>query len=51
MEGRPEPEQDTPEAEQDEQSEEHRPSVLAGLKAAAAEKSAPNKQHKKEAER
>ena len=51
MESCPEPEQDTPEAEQDEQSEEHRPSVLAGLKVAAAEKSAPNKQHKKEAER
>ena len=51
MESRPDPEQDTPEAEQDEQSEEHRPSVLAGLKAAAAEKSVPNKQHKKEAER
>ena len=51
MESRPEPEQDTPEAEQDKQSEEHRPSVLAGLKVAAAEKSVPNKQHKKEAER
>ena len=51
MEGRPEPEQEEPEAEQDEQSGEHRLSVLAGLKAAAAEKSAPNKQHKKEAER
>ena len=51
MESRPEPEQEEPEAEQDEQSGEHRPSVLAGLKAAAAEKSAPNKQHKKEAER
>ena len=51
MESRPEPEQDAPEAEQDERSEEHRPSVLAGLKAAAAEKSVPNKQHKKEAER
>ena len=47
MEGRPEPEREEPEVEQDE----HRPSVLAGLKAAAAEKSAPNKQHKKEAER
>ena len=43
MESRPEPEQDTPETEQDEQSEEHRPSVLAGLKAAAAEKPMPNK--------
>ena len=48
MGGNPEPEQDAPEAEQDERSEEHRPSVL---KAAAAEKSVPNKQHKKEAER
>ena len=47
MEGRPEPEREEPEVEQDE----HRPSVLAGLKAAAAEKSVPNKQHKKEAER
>ena len=48
MEGRPEPEQDTPEAEQDEQSEEHRPSVLAGLKAAAADKSSREKPQKKE---
>ena len=48
MESRPEPEQDTPEAEQDEQSEEHRPSVLAGLKAAAAEKPARDKSQKKE---
>ena len=48
MESRPEPEQDTPEAEQDEQSEEHRPSVLAGLKAAAAEKPARDKPQKKE---
>ena len=47
MEGRPEPEREEPEVEQDE----HRPSVLAGLKAAAAEKYVPNKQHKKEAER
>ena len=51
MEGRPESEQDISEAELDERSEGHRPSVLAGLKAAAVEKSAPNKQHKKEAER
>ena len=48
MEGRPEPEREEPETEQ---GGEHRPSVLAGLKAAAAEKSVPNKQHKKEAER
>ena len=48
MESRPEPEQDTPEAEQDEQSEEHRPSVLAGLKATAAEKPARDKFQKKE---
>ena len=47
MEGRPEPEREEPETEQGGR----RPSVLAGLKAAAAEKSAPNKQHKKEAER
>ncbi len=47
MEGRPEPEREEPETEQSER----RPSVLAGLKVAAAEKSAPNKQHKKEAER
>ena len=47
MEGRPEPEQEEPETEQSER----RPSVLAGLKAVAGEKSAPNKQHKKEAER
>ena len=51
MEGRPEPERDISESELDERSEGHRPSVLAGLKAAAAEKSVPNKQHKKEAER
>ena len=51
MESRPEPKQDMSEAELDERSEGHRPSVLAGLKAAAVEKSAPNKQHKKEAER
>src|SRR5699024_10774721 len=48
MESRPETEQDTPEAEQDEQSEEHRPSVLAGLKAAAAGKPARDKPQKKE---
>ena len=48
MEGRPEPEQDAPEVEQDERSEEHRPSVLAGLKAAAAEKPAREKPQKKE---
>ena len=47
MESRFEPEQEEPEAVQGER----RPSVLAGLKTAAAEKSAPNKQHKKEAER
>ena len=47
MEGRPEPEREELETEQGER----RPSVLAGLKVAAAEKSAPNKQHKKEAER
>ena len=47
MEGRPEPEREKPEVEQGER----RPSVLAGLKTAAAEKSTPNKQHKKEAER
>ena len=47
MEGRPEPEREEPETEQGGR----RPSVLAGLKAAAAEKSVPNKQHKKEAER
>ena len=47
MEGRPEPEREEPEVEQGER----RPSVLAGLKTAAAEKSTPNKQHKKEAER
>ena len=47
MEGRPESEREKPEVEQGER----RPSVLAGLKVAAAEKSAPNKQHKKEAER
>ena len=47
MESRSEPEREEPETEQGER----RPSVLAGLKAVAAEKSAPNKQHKKEAER
>ena len=47
MEGSPEPEREKPEVEQGER----RPSVLAGLKTAAAEKSTPNKQHKKEAER
>ena len=47
MESRSEPEQEEPEAVQGER----RPSVLAGLKTAAAEKSTPNKQHKKEAER
>ena len=47
MESRPEPEREEPETEQSER----RPSVLAGLKTAAAEKSTPNKQHKKEAER
>ena len=47
MEGRPEPEREEPETEQGGR----RPSVLAGLKTAAAEKSTPNKQHKKEAER
>ena len=48
MESRPEPEQDMSEAELDERSEEHRPSVLAGLKAAAAEKPARDKPQKKE---
>ena len=48
MEGRPEPEQDAPEAEQDERGEEHRPSVLAGLKSVAAEKPARDKPQKKE---
>ena len=48
MEGRPEPEQDMSEAELDEGSEGHRPSVLAGLKAAAAEKPARDKPQKKE---
>ena len=48
MEGRPDPEQDAPEAEQGEQSEEHRPSVLAGLKAAAIEKPTRDKSQKKE---
>ena len=47
MEGRPEPEREELETEQGGR----RPSVLAGLKTAAAEKSTPNKQHKKEAER
>ena len=44
MEGRPEPEQEEPEAVQGER----RPSVLAGLKAAAAEKPARDKSQKKE---
>ena len=44
MEGRPEPEREEPEVEQDE----HRPSVLAGLKAAATEKPARDKAQKKE---
>ena len=44
MEGRPEPEREEPEVEQDER----RPSVLAGLKAAAAEKPARDKPQKKE---
>ena len=48
MESRPEPEQDMSEAELDERSEGHRPSVLAGLKAAAAEKPARDKPQKKE---
>ena len=48
MESRPEPEQEEPEAEQDKQGEEHRPSVLAGLKAAAAEKPTRDKSQKKE---
>ena len=47
MEGRPEPEREELETEQGGR----RPSVLAGLKTAAAEKFVPNKQHKKEAER
>ena len=48
MESRPEPKQDMSEAELDERSEGHRPSVLAGLKAAAAEKPARDKPQKKE---
>ena len=48
MESRPEPEQDMSEAELDERSEGHRPSVLAGLKAATAEKPARDKPQKKE---
>ena len=48
MESRPEPKQDMSEAELDERSEGHRPSVLAGLKAAAAEKPARDKAQKKE---
>ena len=48
MESRPEPEQDMSEAELDERSEGHRPSVLAGLKAAATEKPARDKPQKKE---
>ena len=48
MESRPDPEQDAPEAEQDERDEEHRPSVLAGLKGAAAEKPSREKAQKKE---
>ena len=48
MESRPEPEQDMSEAELDERSEGHRPSVLAGLKAAATEKPARDKAQKKE---
>ena len=48
MEGRPEPEQDAPEVEPDERNEEHRPSVLAGLKAAAVEKPTRDKSQKKE---
>ena len=48
MESRPDPEQDAPEVEQDEQGEEHRPSVLAGLKATATEKPAREKPQKKE---
>ena len=47
MEGRPEPEREEPEVEQANAG----PRCLAGLKTAAAEKSVPNKQHKKEAER
>ena len=48
MESRPEPEQDMSEAELDERSEGHRPSVLAGLKAVATEKPARDKAQKKE---
>ena len=44
MEGRPEPEREEPETEQGER----RPSVLAGLKAAATEKPARDKAQKKE---
>ena len=48
MEGRPEPERDISEVELDERSEGHRPSVLAGLKAAATEKPTRDKPQKKE---
>ncbi|OUQ34861.1 N-domain protein, SNF2 family [Faecalibacterium sp. An121] len=48
MESRPEPEREEPETEPDERGEEHRPSVLAGLKAAATEKPARDKAQKKE---
>ena len=48
MEGRPESEREEPETEPDERGEEHRPSVLAGLKAAATEKPARDKAQKKE---
>ena len=48
MESHPDPEQGAPEAEQDERDEEHRPSVLAGLKAAAVDKSSREKPQKKE---
>ena len=48
MESRPEPEREEPETEPDERGEEHRPSVLAGLKAAATEKPTRDKAQKKE---
>ena len=47
MEGRPEPEREEPETEPDERGEEHRPSVLAGLKAVATEKPARDRPQKK----
>ena len=48
MESCPEPEREEPETEPDERGEEHRPSVLAGLKIVATEKPARDKARKKE---